>query len=88
MSRSRLMRQPVDRPPADAESAWQVSLEQTLAAPDTIVLPGVTRAQHARTLLGRGKVADLCALALSTGAEGANAAGTTHDEDPGSASES
>ena len=45
----------VDRPPATADQAWQLALEQTLIAPCTIQLPGLSLREHARALIGRDR---------------------------------
>lgn len=43
----------VERPPADAETAWALALEHDELAPDTTTLPGVPLRDHARALIGR-----------------------------------
>jgi hypothetical protein len=43
----------VNAPPADLEDAFELSVEQWIAAPPTLALPGVTIRDHARTLWNR-----------------------------------
>jgi hypothetical protein len=43
----------VNAPPADLEDAFELAVEQWIAAPPTLALPGVTIREHARSLWNR-----------------------------------
>ena len=43
----------VERPPTDLDAAFDLACEHDAIAPCTLVLPGVSLRQHARSLLGR-----------------------------------
>lgn len=43
----------VSQPPLDVETAWELACEQAAIADATLLLPGITRRQHARALVGR-----------------------------------
>jgi Domain of unknown function (DUF4253) len=43
----------VSAPPKTLDEAFEVAVEQSLAAPCTLALPGVSIRDHARALMGR-----------------------------------